>query len=114
MLSLVGVQATPRKDTQPDDGVRRASWRRWKGKRRDPKGQAGLHKGSSHVFRAEELTHAKSCKQDMTGLTQSQDRYKEGRRWKVKLERTTSLPPFSGLYRLRRQLLKLPWMVSYP
>ena len=64
MLSLVGVQATPRKDTQPDDGVRRASWRRWKGKRRDPKGQAGLHKGSSHVFGAEELTHAKSCKQE--------------------------------------------------
>lgn len=100
VLSLGGVQATSWEDTRLDSGVRRASWRRGKGKRRDLKGRAGLHRGSSHVFWAKELTHAKSCKQNMTGLTQSEDRYKEARRWKVKPERTTSLPPFPGLNRL--------------
>lgn len=75
VLSLVGVQ------TPLDGGVREAFLKEVEGKRRDLKGRAGLYKASSSVFWAEELTHAKSYKQDMSGLKQSQDRYKEGWRW---------------------------------
>ena len=81
MLSLVGVQATLREDTPLDGGVREAFLEEVEGKRRELKGRAGLYKASSSVFWAEELTHAKSYKQDMSGLKQSQDRYKEGQRW---------------------------------